>query len=291
MTELARGATPDFERDGFAIHTGLVPSDWLAELRATTDRVLGEAPSDPVLARLVDWEPEADAHGNACVQRLRRPHEADPFYDRLARADFLLDAVQPLIGPDIRLHHSKINVKSPQVGSPLEWHQDWAFIPHTHPGLAIVAILIDDCAEENGPIRFLPRSHRGPLHAHHADGVFYGAIDPAALALDAAVHATGAAGTVTIHHPMTVHGSGFNRGSHDRRILFFEYAAADAWPLFYGVQWDEYNRRIVRGAPSASVRLEPVEVRMPHPTAAEGQGRIYDQQQRFAHKFFVEADR
>ena len=65
-----------------------------------------------------------------------------------------------------------------------------------------------------------------------------------------------------------------------------EYAAADAWPLFYGVDWSEFNQRLVCGEPSPSVRMEANTVRMPHPTASDGQGRIYDQQQRFTNKYF-----
>ncbi len=276
-----------FERDGFTVLHDQLPRAWLDELRTTTDQLQATAPDDAVQARYLDWEPQPDAQGRPQLQRIRKPHEVHPFFDRLARADFILDAVEALIGPDIRLHHSKINIKAPHVGSPLEWHQDWAFIPHTHPGMAIVSICLDTCAEVNGPIRFIPGSHRGPLHDHHNDGVFFGAIDPGALDLGSAVHATGEAGMVSIHHPFTVHGSGFNQGTHDRRILFYEYAAADAWPLFYGVQWSEYNRRIVRGQASIAARLEAVPVRLPYPTATEGQGKIYDQQQRFAKKFFV----
>jgi ectoine hydroxylase-related dioxygenase (phytanoyl-CoA dioxygenase family) len=281
----AQVKTP-FERDGFAVLRDFVPSEWIETLRATTDRLL-DSTNDATVAKYIDWEPTPDAQSLPQVQRIRRPHEVDAAFDRLARSDFLLDAVEALIGPNIRLHHSKINIKAPHVGSPLEWHQDWAFIPHTHPGMAIVAIAMDACEEVNGPVRFIPGSHRGPLHDHHSEDVFFGAIDPGSLDIDQAVHATGQAGLVSIHHPLTVHGSGFNQGTHDRRILFLEYAAADAWPLFYGVQWDEYNRRIVRGQPTSQVRVEPMPVRMPYPTATEGQGKIYDQQQRFAKKFFT----
>lgn len=286
-TDLASQVKTPFEQQGFAVLHHMLPPAWLEELRATTDEVLRTAPADAEHAKLLDWEPEAAGSAAPQVQRIRRPHALHPFYDRLARADFILDAVEALIGPDIRLHHSKINIKAPHVGSPLEWHQDWAFIPHTHTGMAIVAICLDNCAEENGPIRFIPGSHRGPLMEHHSEGTFFGAIDPAGIDLDSAVHATGQAGMVSIHHPLAIHGSGFNHGTHARRILFYEYASADAWPLFYGVQWDEFNARMVRGRPTAQVRMEAVPVRMPYPTAAQGQGKIYDQQQRFAKKFFV----
>lgn len=286
MVDIDAQVRQPFHENGFAILHDGIPSDRLAALRAVTDRVLEQAPHDPVQSALLDWEPELDANGGRRVQRIRRPQDIDPFYWELARADFILDAVESVIGPNIRLHHSKINIKAPAVGSALEWHQDWAFIPHTYPGMAIVAICLDTCAEVNGPIRFLPGSHRGPLHNHHSDDLFFGAIDPAELAIDTAVHAVGEAGMMSIHHPFTVHGSGFNHGVHDRRILFFEYAAADAWPLFYGVQWDEFNRRMVRGQPTYTPRMDNVPLRMPYPSAAQGLGKIYDQQQRFDRKFF-----
>jgi ectoine hydroxylase-related dioxygenase (phytanoyl-CoA dioxygenase family) len=287
ITDMDREVRQPFDENGFVLlHDGM-PRDWLDELRAVTDDVLTSAPDDPQKAALLDWEPQPDASGRRRIQRVRRPQDIHPFYWRLARADFILDAVAALIGPDIRLHHSKINIKPPEIGSALEWHQDWAFIPHTYPGMAIVAICLDRCAEENGPIRFLPGSHRGPLHDHHSDGVFFGAIDPAALDLERAAHAVGEAGMMSIHHPFTVHGSGFNRGTHDRRILFFEYAAADAWPLFYGVQWDEFNQRMVRGRPTYAPRMEAVALRMPYPSSTHGAGKIYDQQQRFGKKFFL----
>jgi ectoine hydroxylase-related dioxygenase (phytanoyl-CoA dioxygenase family) len=276
-----------FDAHGFVVDDALMPKAWLDELRATPAALLAAAPSTQAQAAFLDWEPQPDAQGRARVQRVRRPHALHPFFDRLARADFILDAVEALIGPDIRLHHSKINIKAPHVGSPLEWHQDWAFIPHTHAGMAIVAICLDEVAEDNGPVLFLPGSHRGPLHDHHSEGAFFGAIDPQTLPLDEAVHATGPAGMISIHHPFVVHGSGFNRGTHDRRILFYEYAAADAWPLFYGVQWNEFNGRIVRGSPTCRARMEALPVRMPYPTAAQGMGKIYDQQQKFAKKYFV----
>jgi phytanoyl-CoA hydroxylase len=44
-------------------------------------------------------------------------------------------------------------MKSAGYGAPVEWHQDWAFYPHTNDDLAAVGIMLDDCDLENGPIR------------------------------------------------------------------------------------------------------------------------------------------
>jgi phytanoyl-CoA hydroxylase len=273
-----------YDRDGFAIFPGLLGGTLLAQLKAESDRVFTEGLA-PDASSLFDYEPtETDVP--RVVQRLRKPTAYAPFFMELARHPALLDLVEPLLGSDIRLHHSKINVKAPNVGSPLEWHQDWAFIPHTNDSLAIVSVFIDDCPSEKGPMQMIPGSHRGELHDHHHDGVFFGAIDPAVLDLASSVELPGPAGTVTVHAPMTVHGSGFNRGRDDRRILFFEYAAADAWPLFYGVDYAEFDSRIVRGQPTNKPRLAPLYVKMPYPTAVAGTGKIYDQQQKFGRKHF-----
>ena len=275
-----------FLADGFAVMPGAIADERLRMLRERTDR-LTDAAAIPEGARaLIDLEPEL-LKGRPVVQRVRKPYEADPFFMELARAPELLALVRPLLGDHIRLHHGKINVKAPHVGSPLEWHQDWAFIAHTNQSMAIVSILIDDCGPQSGPIQFLPGSHTGALHPHHHSGVFVGAIAPSTLELRDARSVIGTAGTVAVHHPMIVHGSGFNQGTGPRRVLFFEYAAADAWPLFCGVEWHEFNRRMVCGEPTDKVRLEPVQVRMPYPNPSEGQGRIYDLQRHFEQRHFV----
>ena len=84
-----------------------------------------------------------------------------------------------LWGPDIRFDTAKLNMKSAGFGAPVEWHQDWAFYPHTNDDLAAVGVMFDDMELENGPLMIVPGSHRGPVFDHHADGVFCGAMDPA----------------------------------------------------------------------------------------------------------------
>ena len=46
----------------------------------------------------------------------------------------------------------KINMKSAGFGSPVEWHQDWAFYPHTNQNVLAVGILLDDMNSDN--VRF-----------------------------------------------------------------------------------------------------------------------------------------
>ena len=61
-------------------------------------------------------------------------------------------------------------MKSAGYGSPVEWHQDWAFYPHTNDDVLATGIYLDDCDVDNGPLMVLPGTHRGPTFDHHADG-------------------------------------------------------------------------------------------------------------------------
>src|SRR5262249_19720724 len=122
------------------------------------------------------------------------------FFKDLTRDPRITAILSQLLGSDIRLHGGKLNMKSAAYGSPVEWHQDWAFYPHTNDDVLATGIYLDDCALDNGPLMVLPASHRGPTWDHHADGRFCGALNPAACDLDfgAAVPLTGPAGSMTI---------------------------------------------------------------------------------------------
>ena len=46
-----------------------------------------------------------------------------------------------------------------------------------------------------------------------------------------AVALTGKAGSITVHHVRAVHGSAPNTSNKERRLMLFQFRAADAWPL------------------------------------------------------------
>src|SRR5262249_15442830 len=127
------------------------------------------------------------------VQRIKRPDQRHPIFLELARSERLLGFLKPLIGTDIRLHSCKLNTKPGGFGAAIEWHQDWAYYPHTNDDLLAIGIFLDDIGEDNGPLMILPRSHRGPIHDHHRPDGFVGGIDPAETGLDVsgAVRLTG----------------------------------------------------------------------------------------------------
>jgi ectoine hydroxylase-related dioxygenase (phytanoyl-CoA dioxygenase family) len=185
--------------------------------------------------------------------------------------------VSQLIGYGLRTNGNKLNMKQPGYGSPVEWHQDWAFYPHTNDDLLAVGVVIDDMTEENGPLLVIPGSHKGPIYDHNLDGHFCGAVTDPAFSDKTAVSIMVKAGGITIHHVRMLHGSMVNMSDHPRRLLLFQYCAIDAFPLSGTNDWDSFNETIVRGEPTNIPRIEPVPVRMPYPAALRT-GSIYESQ-------------
>jgi hypothetical protein len=222
------------------------------------------------------------------VRRIKEPHNVDAAFRNVAFSRKIADVLAPLIGPSgVRFQTGKLNMKSAGYGAAVEWHQDWAFYPHTNDDLLAIGIYLDDCGPDNGPLMVIPGSHTGPIVDHHVDGVFCGAIDPAASGIDfsKAVMLAGAAGSMTIHHVRMVHGSALNTSDRPRRLLLFQYTAVDAFPLLGIPDWEKFNANIVTGEPTMVPRLTPVPVRIPLPVAAF-QGSIYENQRTLANRYF-----
>ncbi|MCQ8280104.1 phytanoyl-CoA dioxygenase family protein [Acetobacteraceae bacterium KSS8] len=276
-----------YARNGYVVIPGLLDAEETQALRALTDRVEASAVGLTEGNAVFDFE---DGHIPEVprIQRIKKPNRIDPLYRALAAHPRILSLVSALIGPNIRLNHSKINMKTAQVGAALEWHQDWAFAPHTNMSTCVVSVMIDACMEQNGPVLVVPGTHQGRLLEHHADGRFVGAVVDDGLPMPdyaLAEALLGPAGSVAIHHPLVVHGSAANRSGAPRRILFLEYAASDAFPLFYHVDWEEYDSRIVSGPPTSLARLEPVHVKLPFPNHTSGS--IFKTQSALGARYFA----
>jgi phytanoyl-CoA hydroxylase len=275
-----------YRAQGYVVIPDFLDADEVAKLRAVTDAVSAQAKGVSDETPVFDFEPHHRPDAPQ-IQRIKKPHRVDPYYFDLAKHPRVIDFLSRVIGPNIRLSHSKINMKASKEGSPLEWHQDWAFAPHTNMDTCVASVMVDECSMANGAMQVMAGSHEGPLYDHHAsDGFFEGAIPRSSgVDFDKAAPLLGTAGTVAFHHPMTIHGSGFNRSGDPRRILFLEYAASDAFPLFYNVDWEEYNSRIVAGPVLTAVRTEPSVIKLPFPTRAGSS--IYKIQAAAGAKYFA----
>ena len=132
-----------------------------------------------------------------------------------------LRAAQRLIGRPVHLAFDHAIFKPPGAGAPTALHQDLAFEPDWDVPTATIWLALTDATEENGCMRFLPRTPAGLLE-HEAVGRDGRGV--VGLGIDAAAPCPVPAGGCTVHTQRAVHGSGPNRTDAVRAawILKFE---------------------------------------------------------------------
>ena len=266
-----------YDRNGYLAIDNVLTESELEELRRLTDEFVEKSRDVTSNDEIFDLEPGHSA-ATPSLRRIKHPISKHPSYARYARHGPILDIVECLLGPNIRYHNNKLNMKNPTNGAAVEWHQDWAFYPHTNDSILEVGIALDDMTVENGALMVVPGSHKGQTWDHHQDGLFVGAITDPAFRADGAVSVTIAAGGITLHHVRMVHGSRPNQSNRARRMFFIGFYATDAWPLIpTGDSLEDLDRRIVRGEATVQPRMKELPVRLSLPRAPGGS--IYEQQE------------
>jgi ectoine hydroxylase len=128
-----------------------------------------------------------------------------------------------------------------------------------HRDMLTVLIMLDDTKTENGPLRFIPGSHKEgminpiydtwttsyPLHVVPDEKV------ESFKRQSGVVECTGPAGTVAIFCGNLVHGSTENTSNRDRRNLYFAYSRCDNRPVPGGPRRKHSNNYIMNPHPDA----------------------------------------
>jgi len=267
---LTESQVSSYHDTGYLVLENHLPASVIENIRTEIVRFEDEARGLTASNDRLELE-EGHTASQPRVRRIRLPHTISDVMRELMYSDHILAPARDLIGADLRLHTTKLNMKSAENGAAIEWHQDYAFYPHTNDDILAIGVIIDDMESENGPLMVYPGSHKGPVYNHHVDGVFAGAFipDEVGLHINDAVELNGPAGSISIHHGRIVHGSAENTSNRARRILFYEMMAADAFPINGSLtQWhgiEDYNTRMLCGEPTITPRLKDIPIRIPQP--------------------------
>ena len=268
-----------YKQDGVIVVPDVLDGQILARIRQVVAELVAGAANVTEHTDVYDLEP-GHTPADPRVRRIKTPHKVHAVFDEVVRSPQVIAILKALLGPGLRLHGSKLNMKSAQYGSPVEWHQDWAFYPHTNDDVLAIGVLLDDTDLSNGPMLVTPGTHTGPVWNHHgADGHFAGMIDPDEVRaeIDRAVPCIGRAGSMSFHHVRALHGSALNTSTRPRNLLLYEVAASDAWPLMGVKDFAEFDSRLLAGGSVVEPRLTQVPVRMPLPPPVRS-GSIYETQ-------------
>ncbi|GHJ94120.1 ectoine dioxygenase [Streptomyces sp. NE5-10] len=147
----------DYERNGFFAVDALVTPEEVVELRAELDRLV----ADPKIredARAI-VEPRSRE-----IRSVFEVHRISEVFARLASDPRLVDRARQILGSDVYLHQSRINVKPGFGASGFYWHSDFETW-HAEDGLPLmravsVSIALTPNFTTNGSLMIMPGSHR-----------------------------------------------------------------------------------------------------------------------------------
>jgi ectoine hydroxylase len=150
-----------FDRDGYLFFPSLFSPE---ELRPLVDEVPRLYAQDRV--------ENVREKGSDAVRTNFAAHLYSEPFARLARHPRMVDPVVQIFEEEVYMHQFKINGKMAFDGDVWQWHQDYGtwknddLMPEARA--MNVAIFLDDVNEFNGPLMFIPGSHRlGALDAAH----------------------------------------------------------------------------------------------------------------------------
>lgn len=236
---LTEGQVVAYHRDGFLLlGPDYLPAEVLPGLAAATLGILATDGPRVVLER-----------DGRTVRSVYGPHQHDQTVAELVRQPALLGAARQLLGDDVYVHQSKLNVKAAFSGDQWEWHQDYINWLRADgiakPDLLNIAVFLDEVTEFNGPLMFIGGSHReGLLPGSDRDGMPAGYEEApgwvATLTKDEKFEvdreairrlarrtglssSTGPAGSVLLFHSCVLHASPPNISPFDRKVLIFVY--------------------------------------------------------------------
>lgn len=188
-----------------------------------------------------DREEAVTEPGSDAVRSVFMVHRLNALFGRLASDARLVNIASQILGDDVYVHQSRLNLKPGFAGREFYWHSDFETW-HVEDGMPRMralscSILLNDNNEFNGPLMLIPGSHMhyisclGETPSDHYKKSLkkqdIGVPDPTSLKFLAdrgGIQAPkGPAGSVIFFDSNTMHGSSSNISPYPRSNQFFVY--------------------------------------------------------------------
>jgi hypothetical protein len=165
----------------------------------------------------------------------------------LATHPRLMDYLEQLMGPNVLLTSTRFLVKHGQTVSYVGWHQDGITQRLNDYRAPAIWLGLTAATAENGCLRVIPRSHRHGMLPHDSapdlprlpeyeksfenwpQNDLSGRIAQVPPHSDPPFDIVMRAGEMSIHHPLTLHGSNANLSSEPRIGLSASYTIPELW--------------------------------------------------------------
>jgi ectoine hydroxylase len=220
-----------FERDGYLFFPALFSADEMKPLLEEVPRLYERREAYNVREK-----------GKDAVRTNFAAHMYSKPFAKLARHPRMVGPVEDLFGEKLYMHQFKINGKMAFEGDVWQWHQDygtWLNDDQMPTERAMnVAIFLDDVNEFNGPLMFIPGSHRkGVVQAKHDlsttsyplwtvdDELIAALVERAGGKQGGIVSPKGPAGSMILFHSCLVHASTSNLSPWNRVSVYLSLCA------------------------------------------------------------------
>lgn len=224
--KLTQQQLEEFDRTGYLFFPSLFTPQ---EVKTLTDEV-------PRLYAMDRIENVREKDSNAVRTNFAAHLYSEPFA-RLARHPRMVEPVEQIFGEKLYMHQFKINGKAAFTGDVWQWHQDYGtwlnddLMPE--PRAMNVAIFLNEVNEFNGPLMFIPGSHKlGVLEAGHDTTTtsypLWTINDDnirTLVAKGGIVAPKGPAGSMLLFHSCLVHASTSNLSPWDRVSVYLSLCA------------------------------------------------------------------
>ena len=166
-------------------------------------------------------------------------HQYDAAHALLGRHPRLIEPVQQLLGGPVYMHQYKINAKAAFDGDVWQWHQDYGTWKRDdgmpEPRAMNIAVFLDEVSAANGPLLFIPGSHKQGVVAagHDLETTSYPlwTLDRETVSKLAetggCVAPTGPAGSMLMFSSLLVHASPPNISPFGRTIVYLSLCHVD----------------------------------------------------------------
>jgi ectoine hydroxylase len=220
-----------FDRDGYLFFPGLFSPEETRTLTAAVPDLYARREAYNVREK-----------GRDAVRTNFAAHLYSEPFARLARHPRMVEPVVELFGEQVYMHQFKINGKMAFEGDVWQWHQDYGTwlnddLMPTERAMN-VAIFLDEVNEHNGPLMFIPGSHRkGVVDARHDltttsyplwtvdNDLIRQLVDRAGGRHGGIVSPRGPAGSMILFHSCLVHASGSNLSPFNRVAVYLSLCA------------------------------------------------------------------
>lgn len=238
----APGLTPhqlkNYQKNGF-----IFLKNFFSESEAAS--FLGEANKMAADPQIRSREEAITEPGCDAVRSVFMIHRLNDLFRRLASDERLVNIARQILGDDVYIHQSRVNLKPGFVGKEFYWHSDFEtwHIEDGMPRMRALSctLLLTENNEFNGPLMLVPGSHLyyvscvGETPADHYKQSLqkqeYGVPDSTSLHFlteRGGIQAPkGPAGSVVLFDCNTMHGSNSNISPYPRSNLFFVYNSVE----------------------------------------------------------------